>query len=353
VGGDVRKMTLEELGKDFDILDNLDEIILDSELEDLEADLSPASLLEEEMDRELIGDSLGIYLREIGRAQLLTAEEEVALAQAIERGQEAEQRLQSDDISPEELDDLKKAVEEGKAARHKLIEHNLRLVVSIARRYVGHGMPLADLIEEGNLGLMRAAEKFDWRRGFRFSTYATWWIRQAVTRGLAEGGRTIRLPVHVGEALTKIGRETQRLSLELGREPTNQELAEATGLSPERIDEYKNASRLPLSLEAPLGEDGETNLGEVLEDTEAANPEHIADHTMLGEDIKRALERLNERQRAIIIMRYGLYGGQPMTLEAAGRKLGVTRERARQIEQEALNRLRQSDAKQFLASHVA
>lgn len=347
-------MTLSNLNKNLDNLEELAELRIDRHIEGMRGEESDDSQVEEEVvDQDLIGDSLGIYLREIGRAPLLNAQEEVELAMAIEAGRDAEERMQSEELFGKDLLRARAESEVGKNARHKLIEHNLRLVVSIARRYVGHGMPLSDLIEEGNLGLMRAAEKFDWRRGFRFSTYATWWIRQAVTRGLAEGGRTIRLPVHVGEALTKIGRESQRLSLELGREPSPQELSEATGLTMDRIDEYMGAARLPLSLEAPIGEDGETNLGEVLEDSDASDPAEIAGHTMLGEDINRALSPLTERQRAIVTMRYGLNGGQPMTLEAAGKKLGVTRERARQIEQEALRKLREPDCTKVLESHVA
>lgn len=347
-------MTFEDIKKEYDTLEELTEVGIEEEISKLnEEEAAPVPVVSEEVDHEIIGDSLGIYLREIGRAALLNATEEVQLAQAIEKGREAEVALDAGDLTTSEARGARAAVRQGKVARHKLIEHNLRLVVSIARRYVGHGMPLSDLIEEGNLGLMRAAEKFDWRRGYRFSTYATWWIRQAVTRGLAEGGRTIRLPVHVGEALTRIGRESQRLSLELGREPNPQELSVATGLSMERIDEYMSAARLPLSLEAPIGEDGETNLGEVLEDGDAADPAEVAGHTMLGEDINRAMSPLTDRQRAIVQMRYGLNGGQPMTLEAAGKVLGVTRERARQIEQEALRRLREPDATKVLESHVA
>ncbi len=347
-------MTFEDIKKEYDTLEELTEVGIEEEISKLnEEEPASVAVVPEEVDQEIIGDSLGIYLREIGRAALLNATEEVQLAQAIEKGREAEVALVAGDLTSAKAREARSAVYAGKAARRKLIEHNLRLVVSIARRYVGHGMPLSDLIEEGNLGLMRAAEKFDWRRGYRFSTYATWWIRQAVTRGLAEGGRTIRLPVHVGEALTRIGRESQRLSLELGREPNPQELSDATGLSMERIDEYMSAARLPLSLEAPIGEDGETNLGEVLEDGDAADPAEVAGHTMLGEDINRALSPLTDRQRAIVQMRYGLNGGQPMTLEAAGKVLGVTRERARQIEQEALRRLREPDATKVLESHVA
>ncbi len=345
-------MTVEDIKMEYKNLEELAERSMEKELESIaEEERGRTPLVAAEVDQELIGDSLGIYLREIGRAPLLNAASEVEFAKAIERGREAEERLEG--LTGGERRRALTEIEGGRNARHKLIEHNLRLVVSIARRYVGHGMPLSDLIEEGNLGLMRAAEKFDWRRGYRFSTYATWWIRQAVTRGLAEGGRTIRLPVHVGEALTKIGRESQRLSLELGREPNPQEVSEATGLTIERIDEYMHAARLPLSLEAPIGEDGETNLGEVLEDGEAADPAEVAGHTMLGEDINRALSPLTDRQRQIVTMRFGLNGGQPMTLEAAGRRLGVTRERARQIEQEALRRLREPDSTRVLESHVA
>lgn len=347
-------MTIEAIKKNYTNLEELAELQIERNLGAMdEEEAEDVPLAPAEVDQELIGDSLGIYLREIGRAQLLNAAAEVEYAKAIERGRDGRERLDGGNLSATERKLARADVEAGNDARHKLIEHNLRLVVSIARRYVGHGMPLSDLIEEGNLGLMRAAEKFDWRRGYRFSTYATWWIRQAVTRGLAEGGRTIRLPVHVGEALTRIGRESQRLSLELGREPNAQEVSEATGLTTERIDEYMSAARLPLSLEAPIGEDGETNLGEVLEDGDAADPAEAAGHTMLGEDISRALSPLTDRQRAIVTMRFGLNGGQPMTLEAAGKRLGVTRERARQIEQEALRRLRDPDSTRVLESHVA
>ncbi len=335
-------MTREEI-RDIDELYN--EIEESEEIEEPELEAAPSEYP--------TGDALGAYLREIGRKRLLTAEEEVQMAQAIERGRDARERIAKGDISGPELAQAQAEVESGERAKRDLIEHNLRLVVSVARRYVGHGLPLSDLIEEGNLGLMRAAEKFDWRRGFRFSTYATWWIRQAVARGLAEGGRTIRLPVHVGEALTKIGRESQRLSLELGREPTPEELSEAVGIPAERIGEYMDAARLPFSLEAPLTSGEEASLGEVIEDTEAASPEVSAGEAMLREDINRALSPLTERQRAVITMRYGLEDDEPMTLEAIGKRLGITRERVRQIEQEAMQRLRRPESVRVLEAHAA
>lgn len=337
--------------KKYDNLDDILEQDIDENIDALDQDEIERN--NKLRNQELEGDSLGRFFHEIGQARLLTANEEVELAKTYERGRAAEERLSKGDLSEDEQETARAEAEAGVKAKHKLIEHNLRLVISIARRYVGHGLPLSDLIAEGNFGLIRAVEKYDWKRGFRFSTYATWWIRQAVTRGLADSGRTIRLPVHVGEALTKIGRESQDLSLKLDREPSPEELSEATGLSPERIEEYLQAAHLPMSLEAPIGDDDAARLGDVIEDTNISDPADIAANTMLGEDIKVALSRLTEKQRSVIVMRYGLDNDDPMTLEAIGKRLGVTRERARQIEQEAMRILRQPESTRVLESHAA
>jgi RNA polymerase primary sigma factor len=256
------------------------------------------------------------YLREIGRVPMITHEREIELAQRIERGD--------------------------RDAMKQFILANLRLVVSIAKRYVGRGLTLLDLIQEGNIGLIRAVQRYDWRRGHRFSTHATWWIRQAISRAVADKGRTIRLPVYVNTALNRIRRERQRLLQELGREPTEQELAEATGLDPIRMVELQAAPGAPVSLELPVGEDEEQELGDVLADTESASPEDIATTQTLKDEVQRVLESvLTPRERLVLQLRFGLGNGQAHPLEQVGRELGITRERVRQIEAGALAKLRQ------------
>ncbi|TMB92248.1 MAG: sigma-70 family RNA polymerase sigma factor [Chloroflexi bacterium] len=261
-------------------------------------------------------DAVMTYLREIGRVPMITHEREIELAQRIERGD--------------------------RDAMKQFILANLRLVVSIAKRYVGRGLTLLDLIQEGNIGLIRAVQRYDWRRGHRFSTHATWWIRQAISRAVADKGRTIRLPVYVNTALNRIRRERQRLLQELGREPTEQELADATGLDPIRMVELQAAPGAPVSLELPVGEDEEQELGDVLADTESASPEDIATTQTLKDEVQRVLESvLTPRERLVLQLRFGLGNGQAHPLEQVGRELGITRERVRQIEAGALAKLRQ------------
>lgn len=289
-------------------------------------------------------DAITRYLREIGRTPLLNAQEEVELAQAIEAGKLARSQLAdlNGDLDPAGRFELIQLKERGDEARQKLIQANLRLVVSVAKKYMGRGMPLLDLIQEGNIGLMRAVEKFDWRKGNRFSTYATWWIRQAVTRALAEQSRLIRLPVHLGESLGQMRRTAERLAIALQREPTHAELGTALGLPEEQIKRMLEAVRQPISLSTPVGESGESQFGDFIEDDRIAPPEEQASRTMLERDIFKALSELPDRERTVLELRYGLNDGQRRTLEEVGRSLGITRERARQIEGEALRRLRVS-----------
>jgi len=297
--------------------------------------------LEETLEADSTLDSIQHYLQEIGRVPLLTAAEEIELAERMERGAAAARRLASaEDLSPQLRQALLDDVAVGQEARRHLIQANLRLVVSIAKKYVGRGLSLLDLIQEGNIGLMRAVEKFDHRKGNRFSTYATWWIRQAVTRAIAEQGRTIRLPVHMSESVGQVKRAADRLAQVLERQPTPEEIATALGQPTERIERVLEASRRPVSLEMPVGEDGEHTLGDFLQDSDLPTPVEAASHQLLRRDLAAALDRLNERERRIIDLRYGLLDGQRRTLEEVGRVLGMTRERARQIEAEALRRLR-------------
>ncbi len=299
-----------------------------------------------------VEDSVAVYLRDIGAIPLLTAPEEVELAKCIESGKRARAELEG------QLGDLERKTailrkEQGEAARRKMIESNLRLVVSIARRYSGRGMPLSDLIEEGNLGLMRATEKFDYRKGFRFSTYATWWIRQAVTRALASQSRVVRLPVHVSEMIGQVSKVSHRLSQELGREPTSEELAAEVHLSPERVREIVKASQQPISLEQPYGEGGEGAVGEMIEDKAAEQPAEQVAREMLRETVNSALEGLTDREQRVLALRYGLVGDHLHTLEEVGNVLGVTRERIRQIEKEALWKLRQPGRSEALRAFLA
>jgi RNA polymerase primary sigma factor len=289
-------------------------------------------------------DAITRYLREIGRTPLLNAQEEVDLAQTIEAGKAARAQLGeiADELGPAERIELHRLKDRGDEARQRLIQANLRLVVSVAKKYMGRGMPLLDLIQEGNIGLMRAVEKFDWRKGNRFSTYATWWIRQAVTRALAEQSRLIRLPVHLGESLGQLRRTAERLAIALEREPTHAELGTALGLPEDQIKRMLEAVRQPLSLSTPVGDTGESEFGDFIEDDRIAPPEEQASRSMLERDIFKALNELPDRERTVLDLRYGLSDGQRRTLEEVGRSLGITRERARQIEGEALRRLRAS-----------
>ncbi|PDV99633.1 sigma-70 family RNA polymerase sigma factor [Candidatus Viridilinea mediisalina] len=325
----------------------------DAELEPLAECDEPEHGVEHRRSGEPSLDAVQHYLQEIGRVSLLTAGEEVELAERIERGNAAEDRLtETYELTWALRLALVQDVQLGHDARRHLIQANLRLVVSIAKKYVGRGLSLLDLIQEGNIGLMRAVEKFDHRKGNRFSTYATWWIRQAVTRAIAEQGRTIRLPVHMSESVSQVKRTTERLAQSLERQPTPEEIALALGQPVERIRRILEAARRPVSLETPVGDEGEHTLGDFLTDEELPSPSDSASSKLLRRDLSVALDHLNERERRIIDLRYGLLDGRRRTLEEVGRTLGMTRERARQIEAEALRRLRSPDIGQHLRDYL-
>jgi len=286
-------------------------------------------------------DTVGLYLKEIGRVPLLTAPQEVDLAQRMERGREARERLQSEaDLTPEEQECLHLLVEDGLAAREHLINANSRLVISVAKKYIGRGVPFLDLIQEGNIGLIRAARKFDWRRGHKFSTYATWWIRQAVTRAIADQGRTIRVPVHMGDQINRLLRASHQLTQELGRDPTVAELAEALNVTVRKAEQMIQVARRPISLETPTDDEEESVLGDFIPDEDSPAPVEMVTNKMLRAQLEEILSTLPLREVRILQLRYGLLDGETYTLEEVGRKLGVTRERVRQIEAQALSRLR-------------
>ncbi len=306
----------------------------------------------------LTGDPVRMYLKEIGKVSLLTAAEEVDLAMKIEAGVEAMTQLDASEeeggvpLERRERRRLSRIEQVGLDAKQQLIEANLRLVVSIAKRYVGRGMLFLDLIQEGNLGLIRAVEKFDYTKGFKFSTYATWWIRQAITRAIADQARTIRIPVHMVETINKLVRIQRQLLQSLGREPTPEEIAEEMGLTPERVREIQKISQEPVSLETPIGEEEDSQLGDFIEDDAAVVPPDAASFSMLQEQLAKTLEGLAERERKVITLRFGLEDGHPRTLEEVGREFGVTRERIRQIESKTLAKLRHPSRSQKLKGYL-
>ncbi|WP_293768157.1 sigma-70 family RNA polymerase sigma factor [uncultured Corynebacterium sp.] len=286
-------------------------------------------------------DLVRVYLNGIGKTALLNAEDEVELAQRIEVGLYAEYKLNNaEKLTRAEKRDLKILARDGKKARSHLLEANLRLVVSLAKRYTGRGMPLLDLIQEGNLGLIRAMEKFDYSKGFKFSTYATWWIRQAITRGMADQSRTIRLPVHLVEQVNKLSRIKREMYQSLGREATNEELAEESGIEESKIEMLLRQSRDPVSLDMPVGADEEAPLGDFIEDAEATDAESAVVASMRHSDIRDVIDSLEEREQDVIRLRYGLDDGVPRTLDQIGRQFGLSRERVRQIEREVMAKLR-------------
>jgi RNA polymerase primary sigma factor len=298
--------------------------------------------------RAATSDLVRIYLREIGRVPLLTAEDEVELAKSIEAGLFAEEKLACGlPIPPAVRGDLELLAGEGIKAKQRLIEANLRLVVSIAKRYIGRGLVFLDLIQEGNLGLIRAVEKFDYTRGYKFSTYATWWIRQAITRAIADQARTIRVPVHMVETINKLARVQRQLHQELGREASTEEIAGQMGLEPDRVAEIRRIAQEPVSLQSPIGEE-ESDLGDFIEDADAVVPMEAAAFIMLQDQLERILVQLAEREQRIIQLRFGLTDGHPRTLEEVGREFGVTRERIRQIESKTLAKLRHPSRAQLL-----
>jgi RNA polymerase primary sigma factor len=327
-----------------------DEVV--AEAPDVDEDRVRARREADEALKAPTNDPVRMYLKEIGRVALLTGQQEVELAQRIESGLMAEEQLQGGKVSATREEDLRWQRRDGAMAKRHLVEANLRLVVSIAKRYVGRGMAFLDLIQEGNLGLIRAVEKFDYAKGFKFSTYATWWIRQAITRAIADQARTIRIPVHMVETINKLVRIQRQLLQDLGREPTAEEIAEQMELTPEKVREIQKISQEPVSLETPVGEEEDSNLGDFIEDAEAPVPLERASFRLLQEQLESVLHTLSEREKEVIRLRFGLVDGQPRTLEDVGKKFGVTRERIRQIESKTLSKLRHPSRSQKLRDYL-
>ena len=299
-------------------------------------------------------DPVKDYLKQIGRVPLLNARQEVELAKRIEAGLFAEEKLAegSGVLRAGQSIDLEEVAEDGRRAKDHLVEANLRLVVSLARRYTGRGMLFLDLIQEGNLGLIRGVEKFDYTKGYKFSTYATWWIRQAITRAMADQARTIRLPVHIVEALSRLARVQRQMLQDLGREPTPDELAAGLDMTPEKVIEVQKYGREPISLHTPLGEDGDSEFGDLIEDSEAIQPGEAVSFTLLQEQLHSVLDTLSEREAGVVSMRFGLTDGQPKTLDEIGKVYGVTRERIRQIESKTMSKLRHPSRSQVLRDYL-
>src|SRR4051794_1305481 len=318
-------------------------------MDDDDAEFDPVKEEEEEVSTKdlddntsVMGDSVHTYLKAIGRRQLLTADQEVELAKRIEAGLYAEFKLEN---APKRMaastrHDLEWIVEDGLRAKAHMLEANLRLVVSVAKKYSDRGLSLLDVVQEGNLGLIRAVEKFDYTKGYKFSTYAMWWIRQAIQRGFADSARTIRLPVHVLEMLSKLSRVERDMHQRLGREPTPEELAVELDRTPDQIEELLRTSRQPISLDSTIGEDGETSIGDLIEDVDAPEASELVDRQLMAEQLRSALDALTPREATIMAMRFGLYDGNPHTLDEIGRALGLTRERIRQLEKQSLSKLR-------------
>nr|WP_269329759.1 RNA polymerase sigma factor [Kineosporia babensis] len=298
-------------------------------------------------------DPIKDYLKQIGKVALLNAEQEVELAKRIEAGLFAEERLNSGEkMEPKNRREMQWIAEDGRRAKNHLLEANLRLVVSLAKRYTGRGMQFLDLIQEGNLGLIRAVEKFDYTKGYKFSTYATWWIRQAITRAMADQARTIRIPVHMVEVINKLARVQRQMLQDLGREPTPEELAKELDMTPEKVIEVQKYGREPISLHTPLGEDGDSEFGDLIEDSEAVVPADAVSFTLLQEQLHSVLDTLSEREAGVVSMRFGLTDGQPKTLDEIGKVYGVTRERIRQIESKTMSKLRHPSRSQVLRDYL-
>ncbi len=348
--------TFESLGIDTagEYYNDLEPLAELEDLADLDQDAPPPAeeleeLPPEEMvDPNALGDTFGIddpvrmYLKEIGKVNLLSSDEEVTLAQAMSAGAAAEEQLKElgDELSEEDAAALKKIVKEGEEAKQRLAEANLRLVVSIAKRYVGRGMHFLDLIQEGNLGLIKAVEKFDYTKGYKFSTYATWWIRQAITRAIADQARTIRIPVHMVETINKVIRVSRQLLQELGHDPSPEEIAAEMSMPVEKVREILKIAQEPVSLETPIGEEEDSHLGDFIPDEDASEPSEAASYTLLKEQLVEVLGTLTKREEKVLRLRFGIEDGRTRTLEEVGREFNVTRERIRQIEAKALRKLR-------------
>jgi len=327
-----------------------EELALDDEAEEVE---DPTGVLVlDDLQNIDTDDTIGLYLKEVSRVPLLNAEEEVELAQRIERGRLAREELARGNVGSRRRHELRRLIEDGWSAREHLITANSRLVISVAKKYMGRGVPFLDLIQEGNIGLIRATKKFDYRRGHKFSTYATWWIRQAVTRAIADQGRTIRVPVHMGDQINKLLRIQHQLTQRLGREPTVEELAVALDVPPKKVENMIQVARRPLSLETPTDDEEDSVLGDFIEDDEAPPPDDTATYNLLREHLEDVLNSLPPREVRILQLRYGLLDGQAYTLEEVGRKMGVTRERVRQIEAQALSRLRHPTIRRKLRDYL-
>lgn len=373
----------EDAALDPDDVSDLDDVSLDNDESDEDHDVKVAKMADAEMASEkpkkksrvrtarsrnrargidastvmLTGDPVRMYLKEIGKVDLLTAADEVDLAMKIEAGLEASNKLEAADageieLTRAEMRRLTRVEQVGLEAKQALISANLRLVVSIAKRYVGRGMLFLDLIQEGNLGLIRAVEKFDYEKGFKFSTYATWWIRQAITRAIADQARTIRIPVHMVETINKLVRVQRQLLQDLGRDPTPEEIGAEMDMSADRVREIQKISQEPVSLETPIGEEEDSQLGDFIEDSQAVVPPEAASFSMLQEQLTQVLDSLADRERKVIELRFGLVDGHPRTLEEVGREFGVTRERIRQIESKTLAKLRHPSRSSKLKDYI-
>lgn len=356
---------------DDDVEEDLDDIILDA-VDDGEINAAKEATaatgkgfvysdaddddapVQQVMSAGATADPVKDYLKQIGKVALLNAEQEVDLALRIEAGLFAEEKINADDgtMDPKFRRELEFVIHDGKRAKNHLLEANLRLVVSLAKRYTGRGMLFLDLIQEGNLGLIRAVEKFDYTKGFKFSTYATWWIRQAITRAMADQARTIRIPVHMVEVINKLARVQRQMLQDLGREPTPEELALELDMTPEKVVEVQKYGREPISLHTPLGEDGDSEFGDLIEDSEAVVPADAVSFTLLQEQLHSVLDTLSEREAGVVAMRFGLTDGQPKTLDEIGKVYGVTRERIRQIESKTMSKLRHPSRSQVLRDYL-
>ncbi|GHA83567.1 MULTISPECIES: RNA polymerase sigma factor [Streptomyces] len=359
-----KKTAAKKTAAKKDDIDLLDDEVLDDPKAAEEPDAENAGFVLSDEDEDdapaqqvaaagATADPVKDYLKQIGKVPLLNAEQEVELAKRIEAGLFAEDKLaNSDKLAPKLKRELEIIAEDGRRAKNHLLEANLRLVVSLAKRYTGRGMLFLDLIQEGNLGLIRAVEKFDYTKGYKFSTYATWWIRQAITRAMADQARTIRIPVHMVEVINKLARVQRQMLQDLGREPTPEELAKELDMTPEKVIEVQKYGREPISLHTPLGEDGDSEFGDLIEDSEAVVPADAVSFTLLQEQLHSVLDTLSEREAGVVSMRFGLTDGQPKTLDEIGKVYGVTRERIRQIESKTMSKLRHPSRSQVLRDYL-